>query len=114
MKKPPAEAHRGHKDKILVLCFLDLLGRGSPLFLLSPPTTMMVLMPMAGFLLHQPALGDPARLPLEVAFFLARVAHDLSLLSAPLATLPVPLQKSVPGPPDGLNGATRTLLTPLL
>src|SRR5215203_414823 len=113
MKKPPAEAHRGHKDKILVLClldanhFLDFLGRGSPLFLLSPPTTMMVLMPMAGFLLHQPALGDPARLPLEVAFFFARVAHGLSLLSASLAALPVLVQKGVPVPPAGLNGAAR-------
>src|SRR5215203_7294141 len=83
MKKPPAKAHQGHKDKILVLClldanhFLDLLGQGFVLFLLSP-TTMMVLMPMAGFLLHQPALGDRARLFLEVAVVLARVAHRRS------------------------------------
>src|ERR671913_1528319 len=78
--------------------FLDLLGQGVLLFLLSP-TTIMVLMPMAGFLLHQPALGHPARLPLEVAFFFARLAHGLSLLSASLAALPVPLQKGVPVPP---------------
>jgi len=37
--------------------FLDLLGQGFVLFLLSPTTTMMVLMPMAGFLL-QPNFGE--------------------------------------------------------
>src|SRR5918997_3354284 len=62
----PRVRRQKYADKILVLCLLDanhlldLLGQGFLLFfLLSPPTTMMVLMPMAGFLLHQPVLGDP-------------------------------------------------------
>src|ERR687896_788277 len=54
---------------------LDLLGQGL-LLLLSP--TLMALMPSASFLLHQPALGDPARLFPEVVAVLARVAHRQS------------------------------------
>src|SRR5918997_2105765 len=54
---------------------LDLLGQWLA-FLLSP-TALMLLVPMASFLLHQPALGDPASLPLEVAVPL-RVAHRRS------------------------------------
>src|SRR5215218_8711299 len=90
-KRPPAQAHRGYADKILVLClldanhFLDLLGQGFVLFFLFSPTTIMVLMPMAGFLLHQSALGDPARLFLELAVLLG-VAHRRSPPSS-LATL---------------------------
>src|SRR5215203_5120280 len=81
-KKAPRRKHTGGTEKILVVWlldahhFLDLLGQGFLLFLLSP-TTMMVLMPMAGFLLRQPALGDPVRLFLELAVLL-RVAHRRS------------------------------------
>src|SRR5829696_3640265 len=57
--------------------FLDLLGQGFLLFFLFSPTMIMVLIPMAGFLLHQPTLGDPARLFLELAVLL-RVAHRRS------------------------------------
>src|SRR5918994_7770744 len=116
-KRPPAQAHRGYADKIRVAWlldahhFLDLLGQGFVLFFLFSPTTMMVLMPMAGFLLHHPTLGDPARLFLELAVLLG-VAHGLSLLSASLATLPVLCKRAYPFPRRA-NGATRTLLTPL-
>src|SRR5215211_3605821 len=58
--------------------FLDLLSQGFVLFLL-PPTTIMVLMPLTGFLLDQPTLGDPARLFLELAVLLG-VAHRRSPL----------------------------------
>src|SRR5829696_1549557 len=75
--------------------FLDLLGQGFLLFLLSP-TTIMVLMPMAGFFLHQPALGDPARLYLELAVLL-RVAHRRSPPSS-LAT-PAAFILRIPYPP---------------
>src|SRR5829696_5247790 len=66
----------------LVVCILpyahhllDLLDQWL-LFFLRPPAVMLLL-PVAGFLLHQPALGDPARLSIEVAV-LARVAHRRS------------------------------------
>src|SRR5918994_3696103 len=94
-KRPPAQAHRGYKDKIRVAWlldanhFLDLLGKGVLLFFLfSPTTTMMIVMPMAGFLLHQPNLGGPARLFLELAVLLG-VAHRRSPPSF-LVTLVVP------------------------
>src|SRR5215217_1911552 len=82
-KRPPAQANRGYKDKIRVVWlldsnhFLDLLGQGFVLLFLFSPTTIMVLMPMAGFLLHQPTLGDPAHLFLELAVLLG-VAHRRS------------------------------------
>src|ERR687894_2973152 len=67
---------------------LDLLGQGLLLFFLLSPTTLMVLMPLASFFLHQPNLGDPARLFLEVVALLVRVAHwrsPPSTSTAPLA-----------------------------
>ena len=100
LEKTPAQAHRGHKDKILVLClldahhFLDLLGQGFLLFFLLSPTTIMVLMPMASFLLHQPALGDSARLFLKLAVLL-RVAHWRSPPSS-LATPAVVIREPLP------------------
>jgi hypothetical protein len=70
-KRPPAQAHWGHGDKILVLClldahhFLDLLGQGLLLFLLSP-TTIMVLYcscaadsPPPGFIVPAPWPPEP-------------------------------------------------------
>src|SRR5215211_550021 len=73
--------------------FLDLLGQG--FLLLLSPTTMMVLMPMAGFLLQQPALGDPARLFLKLAVLL-RVAHRRSPPSVHKRRLPWPLTHAYP------------------
>jgi hypothetical protein len=84
-EKTPGKDTRGRSDgrRFYGLPYahylLDLLGEGLLLFLLSP--TLMLLMPVAGFLLHQPALGDPACLSFEVAV-LARVAHRLSPPSA--------------------------------
>src|SRR5215203_5837854 len=52
--------------------FLDLLSQWL-LLLLSP--TIMLLLPVAGFLFHQPFVGDPACLSFEVTVF-ARVAHQ--------------------------------------
>src|SRR5215211_5763573 len=103
-KRPPAQAHRGYADKIRVVClldahhFLDLLGQGFVLFFLFSPTTIMVLMPMAGFLLHQPTLGDPARLYLELAVLLC-VAHRRSPPSVQ-ATFTVAIDKRLP---DGMG-----------
>src|SRR5919112_40760 len=82
-EKTPAQEHRGYADKIRVAWlldahhFLDLLSQGVLLFFLFSPTTILVLMPMAGFLLHQPTLGDPARLFLKLAVLLG-VAHRRS------------------------------------
>ncbi len=77
---------------------LDLLGQGLILlFLRSPTTTLMVLMPLASFLLHQPNLGDPARLSLEVALVLgARVAHLGGRLLSLGATLAVSINEPLP------------------
>src|SRR5215208_4533981 len=54
---------------------LDLLDQR--LLLLGPPPVVLLL-PVAGFLLPKPALGDRARLFLEVAVVLTRVAHRRS------------------------------------
>src|SRR5215218_9228306 len=100
-KRPPAQAHRGYADKIRVAWLLDahhlldLLGQGVLLFFLFSPTTIMVLMPMAGFLLHQPTLGDPARLFLKLAVLL-RVAHRRSPPSVLKRRLPWPLTNAYP------------------
>jgi hypothetical protein len=71
---------------------LDLLGEG--LLLLLSPTTLMFLVPMARFLLHQPALGNPACLSFEVAVPL-RVAHRRSPPSSQ-ATPAVSINKPLP------------------
>src|SRR5215211_571761 len=64
----------------LVVCLLpyahhllDLLGGQGLLFFLRPPPVMLLL-PVASFLLHESGLGDPAGFSIEVAV-LARVAH---------------------------------------
>src|SRR3712207_932820 len=53
---------------------LDLLAQRLPF---PGPPPVVLFLPMAGLLLHQPALGNLARLPFEVAV-LARVAHRQS------------------------------------
>src|SRR5215211_7751579 len=73
---------------------LDLLDQRL-LLLLGPPPVVVLLMPVAGFLLHQPNLGHRARLFLEVAVVLARVAHRQSPPSFQ-ATFAMSINKRLP------------------
>src|SRR5918997_3772142 len=77
---------------------LDLLGQG---FLLLRPPPVVLLLPVAGFLLHQLALRYPACLFLKVAVP-ARVAHRRSPPS--LSGASSAFKNGVTRSPRGLNG----------
>ena len=76
---------------------LDLLGQR--LGFLGPPHDML-LVPMAGFLLHEPALRDPTRFSAKVAV-LARVVHPRSPPS--IATLLESVERHLPRARGELN-----------
>src|SRR5215208_5424877 len=97
--KRPRVRTRGLFASSLVVCLLpdayyllDLLRQR--LLLLGPPP-IVLLLPVAGFLLHQPALGHPVRLFLELAVLL-RVAHRWSPPSVHKRRLPWPLTNAYP------------------
>src|SRR5215211_2733212 len=69
------------------------------LFFGSPPGVLFF--SAARLRLQEPLLGDPARLSVEVAVFLARVAHGL--VAPFFATLPVPSDRYLPRAQGALN-----------
>src|SRR5215208_8450437 len=99
-RRAPACA-RGASSLVLslVVCLLpdayNLLDLLRQRLLLLGPLPVVLLLPVAGFLLHQSALCDPARLYLEVAVLL-RVAHRRSPPSVHKRRLPWPLTNAYP------------------